>query len=33
MLLIRAFMTHGHLNADLDPLELEKEYQGLESLT
>ena len=24
MTYIRAFMTHGHLNADLDPLNLEK---------
>jgi 2-oxoglutarate dehydrogenase E1 component len=27
MLLIRAFMTHGHLLADTDPLELHKTYK------
>lgn len=26
MQLIRAFMTHGHLDSDVDPLELEKTY-------
>jgi 2-oxoglutarate dehydrogenase E1 component len=26
MQLIRAFMSHGHLDADVDPLELEKTY-------
>lgn len=26
MQLIRAYMTHGHLDADVDPLELEKAY-------
>lgn len=27
MLLIRAFMTHGHMLADVDPLELHKTYK------
>jgi len=26
MQLIRAFMTHGHLSSDVDPLELERIY-------
>ena len=26
MQLIRAFMTHGHISSDVDPLELEKTY-------
>jgi len=26
MQIIRAFMTHGHLDSDVDPLELEKTY-------
>jgi len=29
MAMIRAFMTHGHLKADLDPLELDKVYSKL----
>lgn len=29
-MLIRSFMTHGHLVADLDPLELEKTYQNFD---
>jgi len=29
MALIRAFMTYGHLEAKLDPLEMEKTYEGV----
>jgi len=28
MAMIRAFMSHGHLEADLDPLELDKIYSA-----
>lgn len=27
MILIRSFMTHGHMIADIDPLELHKTYK------
>ena len=29
MAMIRAFMSHGHLEADLDPLELDKVYADI----
>jgi 2-oxoglutarate dehydrogenase complex dehydrogenase (E1) component-like enzyme len=29
-LLIRAYMTHGHLIADLDPLKLDEVYKDFE---
>lgn len=28
MTYVRAFYTHGHLNADVDPLELDKVYSA-----
>mmetsp|Transcript_3445 Transcript_3445/g.2433 ORF Transcript_3445/g.2433 Transcript_3445/m.2433 type:complete len:117 (+) Transcript_3445:365-715(+) len=33
MMLIRAFMTHGHLMADLDPLNLYKHYGHLQAFS
>jgi len=29
MAMIRAFMTHGHLKADIDPLQLDKVYADI----
>ena len=31
-MLLRAFMTHGHFNADIDPLELQKHYKHIPSV-
>ena len=31
-MLLRAFMTHGHYVADIDPLEIRKHYPGMTSL-
>jgi len=33
MLFIRAFMTHGHLTADIDPLKLAETYQNIPTFT
>lgn len=30
MAMVRAFMTHGHLKADLDPLKLDEAYAEMD---